>query len=291
MQRFNISLLFPYLCSLWDKKVSMYLIYADLSNKRTVLNQTLAFFFFLSLPLIYSGRPIWQWHLLSPAPTSSNYSPRLPACCSYINTHPALFIMCLYHVPLAVETQKCMQDTENLLWPTLTLVIVPVTLICKHINLYITEHMIVCTTSWPWQWPSYLERNSNWLQPITEFSMHAKRSRVNYTQLPPGFMRFCGRSSSRLAASPSTWILETVGGHISMWFSAPYEEPFILFLLPLQKIHTFLQQSSPLQQVKHSIALLLLTLFSFVLMRVTAKNKSLHQFAKTVYDHISAHFW
>lgn len=48
-----------------------------------------------------------------------------------------------------------------------------------------------------------------------------------------------------------------------------------------------------LRTAKHFIALLLLTLSPFVLMRVAAvkKKKSLHQFAKTVCDSISAHFW
>lgn len=92
------------------------------------------------------------------------------------------------------------------------------------------------------------------------------------------FMWFFGRSLSRLAASLSTWTLETVGGHISVWFSAPYEESFIIFPLPLQNIHTFLQHSSQASPVqKHFITLLVFTFLQFVFNERDCITSAMHR--------------
>lgn len=91
-------------------------------------------------------------------------------------------------------------------------------------------------------------------------------------------MWFYGRSSSTLAASPSTQTSETVGGHVSVRFPASFDEPFIIFPLPLQNIRTFLQhssQASPAQ--KHFITLLLLTLLQFVFNKTDCIKGAMHQ--------------
>lgn len=67
----------------------------------------------------------------------------------------------------------------------------------------------------------------------------------------------------------STWTSGTAGGHISVFFSAPYEERFIIFSLPLQNIYTFLShssQASPVQQ--HFITILLFLLLTFFLLTI-----------------------
>lgn len=68
----------------------------------------------------------------------------------------------------------------------------------------------------------------------------------------------------------STWTSGTAGGHVSVFFSAPYEERFIIFSLPLQNIHTFLSHSSQASPVqKHFITILLfLLLLTFFLLTI-----------------------
>lgn len=107
-----------------------------------------------------------------------------------------------------------------------------------------------------------------------DFGMAAEKENMslNFDALEPSRVNPACFSCGSAADLPpdwqplvSTWTSGTVGGHIAVWFSAPYEERFIIFPLPLQNIHTFLSHSSQASPVlKHFITiLLLLTFFPF----------------------------